>query len=280
MRSHFDPEAFQRFEQLGWQRKAEAYHQFYAPISGFVIEALLDAAGVGPDLRVLDIGSGPGYVTVRAAQQGAQVIGVDLAEAMVRLARRLHPGLPFEVGDAQTLAFPAGSFDAVVGNFALHHLPQQQLALAGFAHVLVRGGRIALTVWDEPTRCRFLGLFTDSVRLAGASPPPGLPAGPPMAASDEAYEDLLTDAGFQEPRIDTIAYHQHFSDADALWNGLLAASVRTAALITGQPPQVQARIRALFDDLSADYVTPGGLEIPVSVKLLSASRPTATSAPA
>lgn len=278
MNSHFDPGAFQRFEQLGWERKAGAYHAFYAPISGYVIDALLDAAGIGPGLRVLDVGSGPGYVTARAAQHGAQVIGVDLAEAMVRLARQLHPGLYFEVGDAQVLAFPTGSFDAVVGNFALHHLPHQLQALESFVRVLVPGGRLAMTVWDEPTRCRFLGLFTDSVRLAGASPPPDLPAGPPMAASDGAYEDLLTTAGFQAPRIQTIAYHHHFTNADELWDGLLAASVRTAALITGQTRQVQARIRATFDGLIADYATGEGLEIPISVKLLSASRTGVTSA--
>jgi SAM-dependent methyltransferase len=278
MNSHFDPGAFQLFEQLGWERKAGAYYALYAPISGYVIDALLDAAGVGPGLRVLDVGSGPGYVTARAAQRGAQVIGVDLAEAMVRLARQLHPGLYFEVGDAQILAFPTGSFDAVVGNFALQHLPHQLQALEGFVRVLVPGGRLAMTVWDEPTRCRFLGLFTDSVRLAGASPPPDLPAGPPMAASDGAYEDLLTTAGFQAPRIQTIAYHHHFTDADELWNGLLSASVRTAALITGQAPEVQARIRAMFDGLIVDYATPEGLEIPISVKLLSASRTGVTSA--
>jgi hypothetical protein len=130
---------------------------------------------------------------------------------------------------------------------------------------------LAMTVWDEPTRCRFLGLFTDSVRLADASPPPDLPAGPPMAVSDGAYEDLLTTAGFQAPRIQTIAYHHHFTNADELWDGLLAASVRTAALITGQTRPVQERIRAMFDGLIADYATREGIEIPVSVKLLSAS---------
>lgn len=278
MKSHFDPGAFRRFEHLGWERKAGTYHAFYAPISGYVIEALLDATGIGPGLRVLDVGSGPGYVTARAAERGAQVIGVDLAEAMVRLAHHLHPGLSFEVGDAQVLAFPTGSFEAVVGNFVLHHLPHQLQALEGFVRVLVPGGRVAMTVWDEPTRCRFLGLFTDSVQLAGASPPPDLPAGPPMAASDGAYEDLLTTAGFQAPRIQTIAYHQHFTNADELWDGLLAASVRTAALITGQTRQVQARIRAQFDGLIADYATGDGLEVPISVKLLSASRPGVTAA--
>jgi len=272
MNAHFDRDAFQHFEQWGWERKASAYHAFYAPITGYVVDALLDAATIGPGLRVLDVGSGPGYVAARAAERGAQVIGVDLAEAMVRLACQLHPQLRFEVGDAQALAFPPGSFDAVVGNFALHHLPYQVQALAGFARVLVPGGRIALTVWDEPARCRFLGLFTDSVLLAGASPPPDLPVGPLMVATDATYKELLTTAGFESPSILTIAYQHHFVDGDVFWNGLLAASVRTAALITGQTSEVQARIRERFDGLIADYATPEGLEIPVSVKLLSASR--------
>jgi ubiquinone/menaquinone biosynthesis C-methylase UbiE len=273
MGTSFDPVAFQRFERAGWERKAASYHAFYAPISGHVIDALLDSADVKRGTRLLDVGSGPGYVAARAVMRGANVIGTDLSEQMVKLARQINPGIQFEVGDAQELAYPSESFDAVVGNFSLHHMPDQARALQGFARVLVPGGRVAMTQWDEPARCRFLGLFTDSVRLAGAADPDDLPAGPPMAAYDTAYEDLLTGAGFCTPRVETIVYAHRFAHSDELWDGLLAGSLRTASLITGQPEPVRARIREIFDRLVKEYETASGLEVPVSVKLFWAEAP-------
>lgn len=201
-----DSVAFQRFEQAGWERKARGYHVFYAPIAGYVVDPLLDAARVGAGVRTLDIGSGPGYVAARAAERGAQVVGLDFSQAMVHLARELHPGLRFEVGDAQNAPFPPCSFDAVVGNFVLHHLPEQAHALTGFARLLVPGGRVALTVWDEPAKCRLVGIFVDSVQQAGIPVPSSLPAGPPMATSDAAYANLLRGAGFATPHVKTITY--------------------------------------------------------------------------
>jgi SAM-dependent methyltransferase len=268
----FDLEAFARFERDGWERKARGYHALYAPISGYLVPMLLEAARVGPGTRVLDVGSGPGYVAALAAERGAEAVGLDVAEAMVELARELHPAIRFEQGDAQALPFLDGSFAAVVGNFAIHHLAEQARALRDFRRVLRPGGHVALTAWDDGARCRFLGVFTDSVRLAGA-PPADLPAGPPMAESDEAYADLLVSAGFASPGVETIAYAHRFGSADALWTGLLAASVRTAALITEQPAQTQRQIRTHFDDLVAAYAGPDGLRVPVSVKLFSASVP-------
>jgi ubiquinone/menaquinone biosynthesis C-methylase UbiE len=273
MGTHFDPVAFQRYEKAAWERKAAGYHAFYAPISGYVIDALLDSADVQHGTMLLDVGSGPGYVAARAVERGANVIGMDLSEQMVRLAREINPGIQFEVGDAQELAYPSGSFDAVVGNFSLHHMPDQARALQGFTRVLRPGGRVAMTQWDEPARCRFLGVFTDSVRLAGAEAPDDLPTGPPMATSDTAYEDLLTGAGLCAPRVETIVYAHRFAHPEELWNGVLAGSLRTAALITCQPEPVQTRIRKIFDHLIKEYETASGLEVPVSVKLFSAKVP-------
>jgi ubiquinone/menaquinone biosynthesis C-methylase UbiE len=82
---------------------------------------------------VLDVANGPGYVAARAAKQGAEVVGVDVAEAMVTLARQHHPELEFRRADAEALPFADGFFDAVVGNFLMHHLGRPEHAIARFA---------------------------------------------------------------------------------------------------------------------------------------------------
>jgi hypothetical protein len=60
---------------------------------------------------------------------------------------------------------------------------------------------------------------------------------------------------------------------DALWEGILGGTVRTAATIAGQPVEVQAEIRAAFERRIRPYVASDGLALPVSVKLASGRRP-------
>ena len=82
---------FNAFEAAGWDAKAEGYGSFLGQITPRFIEPLLDAADVRSGARVLDVASGPGHATARAAERGASVIGVDIAEGMVTLARERHP---------------------------------------------------------------------------------------------------------------------------------------------------------------------------------------------
>ncbi len=59
---------------------------------------------------------------------------------------------------------------------------------------------------------------------------------------------------------------------DLLWDGVLDGTVRTSALVKGQPIDVQRRIRATFDRLAAEYAVGDGLELPVSVKVATGRR--------
>ncbi|MDQ6773715.1 MAG: class I SAM-dependent methyltransferase [Candidatus Dormibacteraeota bacterium] len=271
--TEFDPGAFSRFEFAGWQRKAAGYHAMYSPLSGRVVERLLDAVTARDGARLLDIGSGPGYVVAAAQRRGLETVGLDFAPAMVELARRLHPGCRFEIGDAQALPFGPATFDCVTGNFILHHMPRPERALQEARRVLMPGGRIGLTAWGTPDRNRFLGLFDDAVRESAAALPLELPAGPPMAAQDAAYRTQLEETGFEAMAIQHIRWNQSFASSADLWDGLLAASVRTAALIELQPTELQAAIRQEFDALARTYSADGGFEVPVEVTLFSGRVP-------
>jgi SAM-dependent methyltransferase len=267
-----DPDAFNAFEATGWQEQAAGYDDFFGRITPRLIEPLLDAAQVGQGTRVLDVASGPGYVSAAAAGRGATVVGIDIAEAMLSLARRLHPQLDFRAGDAEALPFPDGSFDAVLGNFVLLHLGRPERAAAEFARVLAPGGRVALTVWDVPERAGFLGVVLEAIVAAGAAPPPDLPVGPPFFrfSDDQEFARLLRDAGLADAAVSTIAFTHSEPSADALWRGMLAGTVRTSAIILGQTGEMQRDIRAAFDRLVPRYDAGGRLALPVSVKLASA----------
>lgn len=269
-----DPDAFNAFEAAGWETKAAGYDEFFGQITGRVVAPLLDAAEVGSGSRLLDVATGPGYAAALAAERGASVVGTDLAEEMVSLAARLHPGLQFRRGDAEDLPFADGSFDAVVGNFVLLHLGHPERAASEFARVLGTGGRVALTVWDLPERTRLLGVFVDAVAAAGATPPADIPLGPPFFrfSDDGEFVGLLTGAGFQDAKVTNLSFVHSVPSPDDLWRGMLGGTVRTSALVLRQPDEVQRQIRAEFDRIVRAYAFGDHLELPVAVKLGSARK--------
>jgi SAM-dependent methyltransferase len=270
-----DADAFNAFEAAGWEKQVSGYEDFFGPITTRLADPLLDAAEVDRGAYVLDVASGPGYVAAAAAERGASVIGVDIAEGMISLARRLHPKLDFRLGNAEALPFPDGSFDAVVANFVLLHVGRPERATAEFARVLDADGRLALTVWDLPDRARFLGVLVDAVAEAGASSPQDIPVGPPIFrfSDEQEFASLLRDQGLEDIDVRTISFSHTEPSADALWRGLLGGTVRISALILRQTEETQRQIRAAFDRIAQGYEVGAGLELPVSVKLASARKP-------
>jgi demethylmenaquinone methyltransferase/2-methoxy-6-polyprenyl-1,4-benzoquinol methylase/phosphoethanolamine N-methyltransferase len=111
---------------------------------------LLELAAIARGERLLDVGCGPGRLTLRAAgMAGAEgeAHGIDLSPEMVAVARKnaAQARIPvsFEVASVDALPFPDGHFDVVLTSLVLHHLPDDMKA-RGFAEirrVLKPGGR-------------------------------------------------------------------------------------------------------------------------------------------
>ena len=262
---------FREFERTAHDRIAESYHAFFAPITEHAAEPLLDAAGVRSGMRILDIATGPGSVAAHAAARGAVATGVDISSRMVALAAALHPSCTFREADVECLPFSDASFDAIVCAFGIGHFPRPEAAVAECERVLLRHGHLSLAWWDTPVRNRFHGVLLEAVAAADARPPPDVPAGPPMFryAEDEAFGALLASAGLEQVTVAAHAFSYPLASPDALWDGAMGSLARTAALLRGQTADVQARIRAAFDRLLADYSTPEGLRLPMAFKIAS-----------
>jgi SAM-dependent methyltransferase len=96
--------------------------------------------------RVVDVGCGTGDLTEQLAREaGVPVVAVDLSPRMADLARAR--GLPAANADIERLPFPDGTFDAVLANRVLYHLPDLDAGLAELARVLRRGGRLVAVVY-------------------------------------------------------------------------------------------------------------------------------------
>lgn len=109
-----------------------------------------------PGMSLLDVGCGPGSITLDLAGRvgpSGQVVGVDVAPAAVEAARRsAHERgdhtTSFEVADVTALPWPDGRFDVVHAHQVLHHLPDPVAAIAEMARVCQPTGTVALREVD------------------------------------------------------------------------------------------------------------------------------------
>jgi ubiquinone/menaquinone biosynthesis C-methylase UbiE len=161
--SDSDPVAFDAFEAEGWGTKeAAGYDALAGRVTSRLADPLLDAVGAGPDKRVLDIATGPGYVAARAAERGADSVGLDSSETMLAYARSRSPSVELVRGDATELPFPDESFDAAITAFLLLHVGRPEQVVAEAARVVAPDDRAAWSAWDEPSRGRWLGVVFDA----------------------------------------------------------------------------------------------------------------------
>jgi SAM-dependent methyltransferase len=141
-----------------------------------------------PGISVLDVGCGPGNLTVGLAQRVAPgpVVGVDSAEAAVALATAGAAAgdevVRFEVGDVGCLAFPDSSFDLVHAHQLLQHLVDPVGALREMARVCRPGGIVAARDGDyrsfawyppEPALDLWLEVYEEVARRSGGEPDGG-----------------------------------------------------------------------------------------------------------
>jgi SAM-dependent methyltransferase len=265
---NIDTAAFTEFEREGWNAKAQSYHELFGPLSPRVVAELVEAAGIGPGDRVLDVACGPGYPGAAAAGREASVVGVDIAPAMVKLAAGLRPDLDFRVADCARLPFADAEFDVAISNFGLPHFADPEAVVIEMARVTRLGGRVALSTHDTLERSALLGLPMMAVQQSGVHPKVALPPGPQWTrySEDEAFRQLLSGGGLADIEIRVFGF-THRTTRDELWSAILAATVRTAAMIESLDEADRRRVRALFDELCGRYSAGTAIEIQFSAKI-------------
>lgn len=115
------------------------------------------------DQTVLDAGCGEGMLSLLMAKKGAHVTGVDLSAANVESAKRLASkettpvNLTFTAGDSENLPFEDQSFDCVVSNHVLEHLPSFERGLREIFRVTRKHAVIAVPTCLHPSSWALLG---------------------------------------------------------------------------------------------------------------------------
>ncbi len=191
-------------------------------------DALLRAAGIGPGMRVLDLGTGLGHVAAQVAElvgPGGSVVGVDREAPSLAVAeqRRVAENVRFVEADVRTVRFDE-PFDAVVCRLLLFHLPDAVDVVRHHCGASLRpGGRLVAMDYDlgglrsEPPLPLFAQMrdrVEAAFRAAGADPRVGARLVP-----------ILREAGYAE--VSGFGIQAYFPPSDGLGPAMLAGVVRS-----------------------------------------------------
>lgn len=217
-------------------------------------------AAVRTDDRVLDIGCGAGESTrdaARAASRGS-VVGVDVSEPLLTLARRLSAGLDnitYEFGDAQTHPFPTAHFDLCISRFGAMFFADPDIAFHNIGQAVRPGGRLVLLVWQLRDRNEWETAVREAL-APGRAAPVGGPD--PFSLGDRStVERILRGAGFDA--VDFLDVHEpvyYGPDADTATDLVLGLSEPQRLLAEADDAD---RARARLRELIAAHHTDNGV---------------------
>lgn len=131
---------------------AEVYEEFFLPaLFQEWAPRVAEAANIQPGQSVLDVACGTGVLTREVATRvgaSGSVVGLDVNEGMLAVAKRKAPAIEWRLGAAEELPFENECFDAVVSQFGLMFFTDRRAALSEMMRVLRPGGQLAVVVWD------------------------------------------------------------------------------------------------------------------------------------
>jgi SAM-dependent methyltransferase len=181
---------------------------------------LVEACGIGPGMRVLDVAAGTGNASIPAAQRGAEVTASDLTPELFEAGRRRAAGegveLEWAEADAERLPFEDEAFDVVMSSIGAMFAPHHGDVADELVRVCRPGGTVGLLSWTPE------GMIGALFKTMGPFAPPPPPGGqpPPLWGSEEHVRELFGDrvewqvlerdvlevTAFREPR----DYAEHF----------------------------------------------------------------------
>jgi ubiquinone/menaquinone biosynthesis C-methylase UbiE len=267
-------------EQSGWQLSGnapEAYERYIIPaFMGEWAQDLIQTAALRTSERVLDLACGTGVVARSAAPvvgQTGQVVGMDVNESMLAMARMVPPpsgtAITWQHGDAAALPVPDAAFDVVLCQQGLQYFAQRAAALREIARVLAPGGRLALSVWRPLERQPFFVALVAALEThLSAEVAAPLRAAFTLGDAEELRE-LVTAAGFRAPHLRLVVKQMRYPSLAEYLPGWVAASPMAGAVAALD----DARRTLLFEGLQTalrPYVDDTGLAVPMECHVLVA----------
>lgn len=154
---------------------------------------LVEATGVGPGDRVLDVAAGTGNAAIPAAQTGASVVASDLCPELLEhgsaLAAEQGVELEWREANAHSLPFGDNEFDVVMSCIGVMFAPFHQLAADELVRVTKPGGRVGLINWTPEGH---IGQLFATMKPYMPAPPQGAQP-PPLWGQEDHVRSLFGD---------------------------------------------------------------------------------------
>ena len=242
------------------ERYTHGHHR--SVVSSHATRTAEDSAGfllpyLTPDMRLLDLGCGPGSITLDLAANVAEVVGIDsapeaLAHAEEAKSSRRVANAEFQAADVYDLPFADASFDVVYAHQLIQHLRDPIRALHEARRVVRPGGLVAVRDADygtmihdphEPRLDTWRDLYHEVARRDGGEPDAGRMLG-----------RWFTAAGFTEVFVTTSTWTYHHPDDVAGWKDLWVSRLLEAGF--GEHAiEMGLADRAALEDLADGFVT-------------------------
>ena len=215
---------------------------------------LVEACGIGPGQRVLDVAAGTGNASIPAAEKGAAVTASDLTPELFEAGRRRAEAAGVELewaeADAEHLPFEDESFDVVMSSIGAMFAPHHQPVADELVRVCRPGGTIGLLSWTPE------GMIGALFRTMGpfAPPPPPGAQPPPLWGGEDHVRELLGDrvdfGTFERGVLDVTAF-QHPHDYATHFKERYGPTI--AALKNARDNDREAELEAALDEFCDEW---------------------------
>ncbi|HEY6261536.1 MAG TPA: methyltransferase domain-containing protein [Nitrospiraceae bacterium] len=283
--SRQSPQQIIEGQQQDWNRVAggwEKWDRFFDEQIAFVNHRLVADARIRSGMQVLDVGSGTGYPALLGAQtvgSNGSMIGIDLAERMLDVARRKATALgltnvAFPTGDATTLPFEANSFDAVTSRFCLMFLPEVPKAAAEITRVLRPGGWIAAAVWSAPEKNPSISLSMEAIKKVVDLPPPD-PTAPGIfrLATPGDLAGMMQQTGLIDVAEQEFLAEWSYASADEYYTSLTEIAAPVQNLMANLSTDQIQEVRRLITQAAIPYQRGNRITFPIAVRMVAARKP-------
>lgn len=239
---------------------ADGFDRYTSPHTLAFGTRVLAGLDLRPGVRVLDVTSGSGGLSIPAARRGAEVTAVDIAPTTIQRqearargeGRRSLHGL---AGDGGRLDVADDSFDLAVSLNGVSILPDLAAGVREMVRVTRPGGTVLVAAFGPLPQAQLVSFFLAAVRvvLPEAAPPPGAPLPPFRLSEPGAMQQTLTQAGLQDVRVEEADWEMPVASVDAFLATVLSTTPLARQLTAGLPPDASAHLRSVLDGMLREH---------------------------